>query len=488
LTTATLFRGFEQILLDRDPLDAPLLVQRVCGVCPTVHAGASALAVDNALGIDGEIPDNGRVMRNLIMAANFLQSHILHFYHLAALDYVDLAAVADYAGDDPELQSVKEFIAGGDLSPFVPRYEGDYRLTHEQNQAAAGHYLQALVARRQCHELLAIFGGKMPHQVGIVAGGATEQPTAHKIADFLSRLATIRDFVETIYVPDVLMIGGAYADGFEQGRGAGRFLAYGGFELETAETNLLRRRRYFAQGLADAEFGVSDVDPDQICEYVGHSRYRQGTGGKPSAQQTVPEPTKEDAYSWIKAPRYRDQSAEVGPLARTVVAMARGDREVTADVESALSAVGLGREALISTMGRHLARALETRRLCAKMAEWAMELKPGEPVCASYEMPDESRGMGLTEGPRGALGHWLEIGGKRLTRYQLVVPTTWNGSPRDDRNQPGPVEEALTGLPVRDRDNPFEVVRVVRSFDPCLACSVHLITPQGEEITHYHVV
>ncbi|UCC67782.1 MAG: nickel-dependent hydrogenase large subunit [Armatimonadota bacterium] len=484
-----LFRGFELMLLNRDPRDASLLSQRVCGVCPVAHAMASALCLDACFGIDGRVPDNGRVMRNLVLGANFLQSHILHFYHLAALDFVDVTAGADYEGADDRLGSLRDFIKRGELAPFMPRYEGDYRLSKEANQQAASHYVQALEARRAAHEMLSVFGGKMPHQVGIVVGGCTETPTADKIAAFLSRLEMLRRFIEGIYIPDVLTVAEAYGDYFEIGGGVKRWLSYGGLELETEETNLVARERFFPSGRVGADLKPAALDVGRIAEHVRHSWYADESSGRhPSKGETVPAPGKESGYSWIKAPRYEGEPYEVGPLARLLVAYARGDRGARGEVEGVLSRLDAKPEALFSVLGRHAARALEAKRVAEAMVGWAMELRPGEPVCEWREPPEAGRGMGVTEAPRGSVGHWAEIEGGKLVRYQLVVPTTWNASPQDDEGKPGPMEQALVGTRIRDAENPFEVVRIVRSFDPCLACSVHMLTPKGQELARCRVL
>jgi len=484
-----LFRGFELILAGRDPRDAVLLSQRVCGVCPIAHAVASALSLDAAFGIAGAIPHNGRVMRNLIFGANYLQSHILHFYHLAALDYVDVTAAADYDGPDDRLGSLRDFIARGQLAPFLPRYEGDYRLSKEANREAASHYLRALEARRLAHEMCAVFGGKMPHQVGIVVGGCTETVTADKVAAFLSLLAELRRFIENVWLPDILLVAEAYGDYFGIGAGVKRWLSYGGLELETEETDLLKRRRYFPAGRVEEDLRCQPVEADKIAEHLRYSWYEEATSGRPPAEaETTPAPDKASGYSWIKAPRYDGRPYEVGPLARTLVAYARGDAAVKADVDGLLGRVGLGGEALFSVLGRHAARAMEARRLAEAMEGWAMELRPGEACCEWRRPPESGSGVGLTEAPRGALGHWSEVQGGKLAHYQLVVPTTWNASPKDDRGQPGPIEQALIGAQVRDPENPFEVVRIVRSFDPCLACSVHLLTPRGRELGRCRVL
>jgi hydrogenase large subunit len=488
-SSGTLFRGIELILRGRDPRDAQQLTQRICGVCPTGHATAAALNLDSAFGIADKIPDNGRIMRNLILGANYLQSHVLHFYHLAALDYVDVTAAAGYEGTDPALTSVKRFIDRGELGPFVPRYEGDYRLPPEVNRQAVAHYVRALDIRRKAHELSAVFSGKMPHNVGIVPGGVTETPTVDKIASFLWRLNEIRHFIDNVYLPDVLAVAGCYGDHFEIGRGCGEYLAYGVFDMDGGEADLTKRDRFLPGGtISAADLRPNALDAAKIHEEVRHSWYADSSSGRnPSQGETSPQLGKDGAYSWLKSPRYDGQVHEVGPLARMLVAYARGHEGAKALIDGALAQLGAPVTALLSALGRHAARALEAKLVADAMADWVLQLKPGEPVCAEYELPDEAEGMGLTEAARGALGHWVSVKDKRIASYQCVVPTTWNASPRDDRGQAGPIEQALQGTKVRDEENPFELVRIVRSFDPCIACAVHLVTPKGRSLGEFRV-
>ncbi len=484
----TLFRGFEQILPGRHPLDANRLTQRVCGVCPTAHATASAFCLDEALGVADRIPENGRIVRNLIFGCNYLQSHILHFFTLAALDYVDVAALADYEGDESDLKAVRAFIERGQLAPFFPRYEGDYRCSKDENQILVRNYLKALHMRRTTHEMLCIFGGKMPHNVAIVPGGVTVDVTADKIAAFAGKLADVKAFVEDVYIPSVFMVAGRYGDHFEIGAGCKRYLSYGVFNLDSKKIDPLSRNRLLPAGLLEADGKLAATDAGKIIEHVRHSRYDESCAAPPTEGSTWPDPEKEGAYSWLKAPRYDGGPAEVGPLARAMVAYAGGHPTVKADVDAALSAAKLSADKLSSVLGRHLARALECRWICDAMADWLEELKPGEPAAADLCIPEAGEGVGLTGAPRGALGHWIQIKGGKIDRYQLVVPTTWNASPRDSEGQPGPIEQALIGAPVKDAENPFEVVRIVRSFDPCLACAVHVLTVGGETIGEYRIV
>ncbi len=494
--SGTLFRGFENILKGRDPFDAQHLTQRICGVCPATHAQAATLNLDSAFGIDDQVPDNGRILRNLIAGANVLQSHILHFYHLTALDYVDVTKVAQYEGKDPALVSVKNFIHraldANDmalLGPFFPRYEGDYRLPDEVDIQAVAHYVQALDVRRMCHELSAIFSGKMPHSVGIVPGGVTERPTVQKIADFYWKLQEIRNFINDVYIPDVLAVAGVYSDYFEIGKGCGNFLSYGFGDLDSREKDLTKRARLHKQGATTAgTLTHSTLDVSKIIEDVKHSWYKSGSGLHPSQGETEADFFKADAYSWLKSPRYKGEVYEVGPLARMLVSYVAGEPTVQKLVNDTLAHFNAGPEVLFSVLGRHAARALDCTFVADSMADWVLQLKPGEPVCAEYETPDEAEGMGLWDGPRGALGHWIRIEGGKIANYQAVVPTTWNASPADDKGQPGPMEQAINGTKIRDESNPFEIVRIVRSFDPCLACAIHIVTPKGNEIGRFKVI
>jgi hydrogenase large subunit len=486
--SGTLFRGFENILVGRHPLDAPPLTQRVCGVCPIAHSTASTFSLDEALGVADRIPDNARLVRNLIFGSNFLQSHILHFFALTALDYADVAALADYRGNETELKSVRAFIDRKALSPFFPRYEGDYRCDKQTNVALVRGYVEALRLRRVCHEMLSIFGGKMPHNVAIVPGGVTSPVTADKVATFLGKLQPIQAFIEDVYVPAVFTVAGVYGDYFGIGAGCGRFLSYGVFNLDAGSTDPLKRKRLLPAGFVEAKGKPVPVNAANIREEVAHSRYTDDCAAPPAEGKTIAQPEKAGAYSWLKAPRYDGAPAEVGPLARALVAYGSGHPAVKPQVDAALKAAGVGADALPSVLGRHLARALEARIVASAMTGWLGELKPGEPVAVDLKIPAEGKGAGLTDAPRGALGHWIEIRDKVIGRYQMVVPTTWNGSPRDAKGTPGPMEQALIGTKVKDRDNPFEIVRIIRSFDPCLACAVHVMTASGEGRGVYRIV
>jgi len=462
-SAGTLFRGFEIILKGRDPRDASRLTQRICGVCPTAHATASTLCIDDAFGLTDKIPDNAKFIRALILGSNFLQSHILHFYHLAALDYVDAAG------------------AVGELSPFIPRYEGDYRVSGKANQELVHHYVRALDIRRKCQEILSIFGGKMPHNVAIVTGGVTEKPTEDKITNFLWRLNEIRDFIDNTYIPDIIAVAKAYSDYFGIGQGCKTMLAYGGFELPTGTL--------FKSGLVASDLKPQNFDGEKITEDLKHSWYNDSySGKKPAQSDTESDLQKKDAYSFIKSPRYQGNVTETGPLARMLSNYAQGDKQTKELIDPLLSDLDAGPEALFSVLGRHAARALEAKLVADSMVQWLQNLKPTEPVIIENQIPVVAEGAGLTEAPRGSLGHWMKIKDKRIDRYQVITPTAWNASPKDDKDQPGPVEQALIGTKVKDKNNPFELVRIVRAFDPCLACSVHLLDFRGNKFGEFKVV
>lgn len=461
-----MFRGWEVILKGRHPLDAQQISQRICGVCPIAHGHASTRCLDDALNITP--PDNGRLLRNMILGANYIQSHILHFYHLAALDYVDISAILKYKGNSPKLNKVKRWAQSeldsgrsNALSPFMPRYKGDYIEDDELNIEAIAHYLEALEMRKKAHEALTLFGGKMPHTVSVIPGGITEKPTVDKIAAYLSYMKELHTFVEKKYIPDVIAVAQNHPQYFGIGKGPGNFLSYGTFEENNEGTELFLTRGVAINGT------YRQFDKMNINEYVGFSKYKSESGLHPWNGRTDPDPGKEKSYSFIKAPRYEDTVMEVGPLARTVVAYLSGKNEAVKNlVDETCSSIGIQVSDLFSVLGRHASRALECLMVAERCKQWAMELKPGEPVHTPFAIPSEAKGSGFSEAPRGAVSHWIKINGHMIDLYQVIAPTTWNCSPRDDEGHMGAVEQALIGTPVADVENPIEPVRVVRSFDP----------------------
>lgn len=430
-----MYRGFEQILVGRDPRDAVQITQRICGVCPTAHATASSLALDDAFGVT--LTDNGRIARNLILGANFIQSHILHFYHLAALDYVN----------------------GPDTAPFIPRYKNnDIRVSKEINDLCVAQYLEALEIRKICHEMVALLGGKMPHVQGIVVGGTTEIPTREALNAYNERFKKVKKFVMEKYIPVIYTLAGPYGDLLKTGVGHKNLVSWGVFPMDSKGKTLLKPGVY-----TDGE--DYKVDPSQIKEYVKYSWFEDGTTGlNPTRGRTRPEPGKAGAYSFIKAPRYNGKPHEGGPLAR----MWATNPELSKTGQEALGVKKLRDigDACFSILGRHVARAEETVLVAKAVEQWLAEATPGKETFVPAAIPENAEGLGMTEAPRGALLHYVEIKDSVISNYQITSATIWNANPRDDMGQRGPIEEALIGVPVPDVDNPVNVGRLIRAYDP----------------------
>ena len=485
-SSGTMFRGIEMLLLGRHPWDAQQVAERICGVCPMVHGTAASYALDQAT--DVQLPDNARIIRNLMLGSNYIQSHILHFYHLAALDYVDVTAVAKYSGNDPALQALKAKVVGlvqaGDVYPFLPRYESnDYVSDPELATTLVSHYVQALEMRKKAQEMIAIFYGRMPSFVGTIPGGVTVQPTVSNMAAFGARLAELQTWINNVYIADIMTVAGvaAYAPFVTVGDSGGNYLAYGGFDQNQAGTE-----KFLPRGVIfDHEImNVQKMDVSQIAESVQHSWYTPACEGlNPANGKTDPEVGKEGAYSFLKAPRYNDKPMEVGPLARMLIL------KPPAVVELAQK-LGALEKKQFGILARHAARAIECKLLADEMPKWLSQLVPGNPIWDSQgkDIPQNSSGAGLVEGPRGALGHWINISNEKIGNYQAVVPTTWNASPRDKNGVRGPMENSLIGIPVPDPENPINVVRDIRSFDPCLACAIHVIHPEHNGVKEFRVV
>lgn len=430
-----MYRGFEQILIGRDPRDATQITQRICGVCPTAHATASSMALDDAFNV--KLTKNGRIARNLILGANFLQSHILHFYHLAALDYVN----------------------GPEVAPFVPRYaKNDVRVSKKVNDIAVGQYLEALEIRKICHEMVALLGGKMPHVQGVVVGGTTEIPTREALNAYAERFKKVKKFVMEKYVPIVYLLAGPYGDLLKTGGGYHNCVAWGVFPMDDAGNTLLKRG-VFTEGKD------YPLDPALIKEYVKYSYFADSTTGlNPRQGKTIPDPYKEAAYSFIKAPRYNGKPHEAGPLARMWVT----NPELSKTGQDKLGVKkfrDIG-DAAFSILGRHVARAEETAMVADAVEQWLTEAEPGKETFVPAPIPDSAEGLGLSEAPRGALLHYVNIKDQKISNYQVVSATIWNANPMDDMGQRGPMEQALIGVPVPDPENPVNVGRLIRSFDP----------------------
>lgn len=464
-----MFRGFEAILNGRDPLDAPVITERICGVCPVSHAVASCKAIEAAAGL--RVPVNGQLLRTLILSANYLQSHILHFYQLSALDFVDVEAVLAYNGSDPTLRDLRTWakaeVSSGKVlpaAPFLPRLPGGYSKDPGWNLGGLAHYVEALEIRQEAHRMAALFGGKMPHPASLVPGGVTCGVELEAVEDFRTRLRRVRRFVESVYLRDVAIAARQFSAYAKIGRGVQRYLSFGVFE-EGSGT-------WLPNGVVE-DGRYTPLNTALIAEELGSSRYQAAPASHPRQGQTRPSSEKAGAYSWIKAPRYAGKAVEVGPLARMVVASEAGHQGVQSTLSALLRDTGLPPAALASVIGRHAARAAEAVLLAQRMETWLDRLAPGAPCVATYKPQANGQGEGLTEAPRGALGHWIDVRGGKIARYQCLVPSTWNFSPRGDRGDPGPVEAALLGTLVNPAYQGLEVARVVRSFDPCIACAVH---------------
>ncbi|MDB2562127.1 nickel-dependent hydrogenase large subunit [Sulfurimonas sp.] len=542
--SSTMFRGIETILKGRDPRDAGLLAMRICGVCTGTHYQRSIEAVEDAFKLT--IPKNARIVRNLIQGALYIHDHVVHFYHLHALDWVDITAAlkADpklaaaealkwtdtpYGAGEGELRTIQErvgkFVAQGRLGIFANAYWGNknYKLSPEQNLVAVAHYLQALDMQRDASKMMAIFGGKMPHPQSLVVGGVTcvqDIQNPARIAEFKSLLNKFRNFIKTAYLPDVLMAGTIYADEALDGTGAGlkNFMSYGDFKLD--DTGFYNASQLFPSGIVlNGDLTkLHPLDQTKITEDVSHAWYegKNDKGLHPFDGVTNPKYTglekKEDGYSylktkekysWIKSPLYDDTRMEVGPLARIVVGLAAGDANVTKYATGFLAKLGktLGLKSaapasvIFSTVGRTAARAIETELMADVMMGWVDELAAN---VASGDVSTwtefdfdtvskDARGFGMAEAPRGGLGHWVVIKDGMIENYQAVVPSTWNAAPRDYKNRHGAYEAALVGTKVADPEQPLEILRTVHSFDPCIACAVHIVDTKGKELGSFKV-
>ncbi len=425
----TLFRAFEKILVPRDPRDAPIITSRICGVCPTSHAMAAALTLDAAFGVAPN--DTARILRNLVHAACYLESHILHFY----------------------LLSLPDFIQGPGMAPWLPGLDVGRRLDRQTTDVLVGHYLDAITMRRKCHEMGAIWGGKLPHTPAYIAGGFTAVPKAAEKAHYQALLAEIGAFIANAYRPDVERLASLYPDYFSIGRGYGHLMSFGVFEQDNAGAKLL------PEGRAVGPHGsVAPLDPSRISEHVTHSWYEDRTNDRhPAVGETEPQHPKPGAYSWLKAPRYDGVPYECGPLARMII---NGNYPYS-----------------VSVLDRIRARAQEASLLLTAMQDWLEELPLNTSAFTPHTPPASASGQGLTEAPRGALGHWMEVANGKIARYQVITPTCWTISPRDSTGQRGPLEQALMGTPIANPDQPVEALRVIHSVDPCLDCATHVSRP-----------
>jgi hydrogenase large subunit len=530
--SATQFRGLELVLKGRDPRDAWAFAQRICGVCTVVHAVASLRAVEDALEI--KVPAQAELIRNMMLGMQYIHDHVVHFYHLHALDWVDVVSalkadpveaekIAKTMSDWPSNNAVRfkevqdrvaGFVQSGQLGIFTNGYWGHpaYKLPPEVNLIAVSHYLEALDWQRDVVQLHAIFGGKNPHPNFIVGGMASpinlesrSTINADRLTEVDALIKKAQDFVERVYWPDLVAIAGFYKEWATIGGGTGNFLCYGDLPKTPGGTDF-----YWPRGVVMNK-DLSKVVPfDQagVTEQI-HSSWYEYSGGNDSALHPWDGETKasytgpkapytylqdEKKYTFMKAPRYNGKPMEVGPLARMLVGYAAGQPDIKAIVDTTLKALNVGPEALFSTLGRTAARGMESLLYAKLMRGWFTDfvtrIKGGDISThngAKWEpstWPKESKGWGFMEAPRGALGHWVNIKDGKIENYQAVVPSTWNCSPRDKDGVMGPYEAALVdNHPLFDPERPIEILRTIHSFDPCLACGVHVLDATGREIT-----
>jgi len=543
-SSATMWRGIEKILQGRDPRDAWYWTQRFCGVCTTVHSIASIRAVEDALGTT--VPLNAELIRNLIMGIQNVQDHVIHFYHLHALDWVDVvSALSADAGETAKLAQsisdwpkssktyfqgvqdrVKAFVGTGRLGPFANAYWGHpaYKLPAEANLMGVAHYLEALDWQREVIKVQAILGAKNPHPQSFLVGGmsipvdpnAQNAINADKLAQIRELLVQANQFVEKVYVPDLLAVAPFYLDWAQWGGGVQNYLSFGDFPTQEAQ-KWNDKGLWLKPGLVRGRdlANVIEPDPTQVAEYVTHSWYTYSSGdagalhpykGETEPRYTGPKPPYPDKYvsevdskySWVKSPRYDDLACEVGPLARAIVGYAQGHPETKATVDLVLTTLKVPAAALFSTLGRTAARGIDCLILARKNLVWldALAANMGKGDLRIHDSakwdpatwPADAEGVGFHEAPRGMLSHWIRIKDRQIANYQAVVPSTWNASPRDAKDQRGPYEEALIGTPIADPEKPLEILRTIHSFDPCLACAVHVLDARGREITRVKVL
>ena len=535
-SSGTMVRGIEIILRGRDPREAWAFTQRACGVCTTVHSFASIRAVEDALDI--QIPKNANLIRNLMIGQQYVHDHVMHFYHLHALDFVDVVSAlkADPAqtsqiaqsispwpksspGYFSDIQSkVQAIVDSGQLSLFANGYWGHpaYKLPPEVNLLAVAHYLEALDWQKDVVAVHTVFGGKNPHPNFLVGGvpvaidiNSDEALNADRLSIVGNAIAKMVEFVDQVYIPDLLAIAPYYLDYAGLGEGLGNFLTWGEFPAEDIKDTskfLVPRGVILNRDLSH----IVEPDPrdfEQVQEFVTHSWYDYQEGdqaglhpwkGETNLNYTGPKPPYQflevdQKYSWLKAPRWKETPMEVGPLAR-VLMMYAGGHQPTIDLTNAvLKSLNAPIEAVFSTLGRTAARGIETKIFADQLSGWYQDLlsniASGDQQNFNGDRwdpntwPGHAEGFGFTEAPRGALGHWVVIDGKAIQNYQLVVPTTWNASPRDPKGQAGAYEASLVGTPLAVPDQPLEILRTIHSFDPCMACAIHMIDAEGKPLT-----
>lgn len=437
-TKGLLFRGFEKMLVGRSPFDAVYFTERICGICSTAHATASALALEDAMNI---VPtEQGRYLRDVVHGCEFLQNHIRHFYQYTIPDFVKM----------PE------------IPPLYPVEHQDFRLPEKINQAIVNHYFESLAMSRSAHEMLAVLGGKVPHNHGVFIGGITTEATTDKIIKLKSILQEINRFIVDKMIPDVYSIAEYYKDYYNLGKGYGNFLSYGVFNNYKALGTLYVNPLIYTNGNTEV------FNSDKITENIDYSWYDGGKNTyKPFERVPDADMNKEKSYSWVKAPRYETVPFETGPLARQWLS-------------------GEYRNG-ISTLDRTIARVLEARKVSKVINTLLDNIIPGISLQKEYTIPDNAQGKGLVDTTRGALGHWTKINDKIIAFYQIITPSAWNLSTRDENSIIGVAEKALIGAPIQDAENPIELGRIIRSFDPCVSCATHVYC-SGHETKTIQVV
>jgi len=553
-SSGTMVRGIEIILRGRDPRDAWAFAQRICGVCTLVHGMASIRSVESALKY--EIPQNAQIIRNLMIAAQHVHDHVMHFYHLHALDWVDVVSalkadpkatselaqsISSYAKSSPGYfadvqKKVKNFVESGQLGIFANGYWGhpEYKLPPEANLLALAHYLEALTWQREVVKLQAIFGGKNPHPNFVVGGvpcaisvhsdpaqfskGARggDSATAVNVVGLQTVQNAIRqmqEFVDQVYIPDTLAIASFYKDWGAKGEGVGNFMCYG----DLPNKSMFEPDSFQIPAGVILNRDLTKLHPvdlnadDQVQEFIAHSWYTYSGGkdkglhpysGETELNYTGPKPPFQHLdvdkdYSWLKAPRWKGKAVEVGPLARLLVMYAHGHAQAKELVGMVLKKLEIPVEALFSTLGRTAARTLNTKiyldTLQPSYDKLIANIKAGDLATFNDKLwdpstwPKEAKGVGFMEAPRGALAHWIVIKDGKIDNYQAVVPSTWNGGPRDPQGQQGPYEASLKGTRLHNPKQPIEIQRTIHSFDPCIACAVHVTDPEGEELVKIKV-
>ncbi|MDW7773968.1 MAG: nickel-dependent hydrogenase large subunit [Desulfobulbaceae bacterium] len=528
-SSGQMFRGIEIILQGRDPRDAWLFTQRICGVCTTVHALASVRSVENALGL--EIPMNAQYIRNLVQSIHTLHDHIVHFYVLSALDWVDVVSalsadinqtvklaesLSNWPGNSANRfkvvkGKVQALVDSGQLGPFANAYWGHpaMKLPPEANLMAVSHYLEALDYQRKANEALAIISGKTPHIQNLLVGGvaAAINPdneatlNAERLYWVKQLVEEVRGFIHQVYVPDVVAVAALYKDWLPYGAGVTNYLAVPDMVLDTKSTAFdMPGGTIMGGDISTVKPFTSYNDPyfkDNVVENISRAWYEGDWTRHPYEEETVPKYTDfqdDGKYTWMKAPRFQGEPMQVGPLAQVLVGYAQGHEltkkyadHVLSEI-SKLAGVQVGPEVLHSTLGRHAGRAIRAAMMCdLALKHWQLlidNIDRGDlEIFNKPTFPKgEIQGFGVHEAPRGTLSHWIVIQDGVIKNYQCVVPSTWNAGPRDDKDKPGPYEASLVGNPIADPEKPLEVLRTIHSFDPCIACAVHMLDPEGKEL------